>query len=162
MEFVGKDTLLLADPPHPHWEDANFANYRMHDVKTSKRGSELHTVSMFERSAELQSMYFAAIHGDAHLEERNSTSQRLANVHGDRPTAFSVDFKVYTWDRMIADYNESFCGGIRRLQRIPHQRGVNVIKRRGSPCPPTVTTRLSGIPRRRLSWIARTGSGKAW
>ena len=37
------------------WVEENFANYRLSDVKTSKRGSEPHTISMSERSAKLQS-----------------------------------------------------------------------------------------------------------
>ena len=65
----------------PPWAEANVTNYRTSDVKTSKRGPEPHTISMFERSAKLQSRYFAAIRGDAHLEERNSTTQRLVNLH---------------------------------------------------------------------------------
>ena len=62
---------------------------------------------MFWRSAKLQSIYFAAIHGDVHLEERNSTTHRRVDLHEDRPTAFSVDFAVDTWNRMVFDYNES-------------------------------------------------------
>ena len=105
MEFAGKDTLLLADPPP--WAEANFMNYRMSDVKTSKRASEPHTISALGRSAKLQSMYFAAFHEDAHLEERNSTTQRRVDLHEDRPAAFSVDFMVDTWNRVVSDYNGS-------------------------------------------------------
>ena len=79
----------------------------MSDVETSKRGSEPHTISMFGRDAKLQPRYFASIHGDDHLEGRNSTTQRLVNLHEDRPAAFSVDFMVDTWNRMVADYNGS-------------------------------------------------------
>ena len=62
---------------------------------------------MFGRSAKLQSMYFAATHGDVHLKQRNSTIRRLVNLHEGRPTAFSVDFVADTWNHMVADYNES-------------------------------------------------------
>ena len=105
MEFADQETLLLADFS-PSGE-ATFMNYRMSDVETSKRGDEPHPISMFGRTSELQAKYFAATHGDAHLEERLSTIRRLVNLHEDHPDVFSVDFTVDDWGRMISDYNES-------------------------------------------------------
>ena len=85
---------------------------------------------MFERSAKLQSRYFAAIRGDAHLKERNHTVQRLTNLHEGRAAAFSVDFAVDRCGRMVSDYNESGCGWIRRLLRtLPKGRKSDQVAR---------------------------------
>ena len=93
--------------------------YRTSGAKTSKRGAEHHTISTLGRSAELQSRYFAAIHGGPHLEERKTITHRLVNLHDGRTDDFSVDFMVDTRNRMVADYNESCCDGVRMLLRIP-------------------------------------------
>ena len=90
----------------PPWGEENFAHYRTSDVETTKRSAEPHTIFMPERSAELQSRYFAAIRGDAHLNERNNATHRLVNLHYGRPASFSVDFIVDSWRRMVSDYNE--------------------------------------------------------
>ena len=56
--------------------------------------------------------------GDAHLEERGNAILRLVNLHEDQPAAFSVDFVVGTWKRMVSDYNESCRDGVRRMLRM--------------------------------------------
>ena len=105
-------------------------NYRTYDVKTAKRSAEPHIISTFERSAKLQSRYFAAINGDTHLEERNNTIHRLVNLHEDHPAALSVDFAVDTWGRMVEDYNESSCeGDLRLLRMLPKGRRRDKIAR---------------------------------
>lgn len=79
----------------------------MSGVKTTKRGAEPHKITMRGRAGKLQSTFFAAIHGDTHLRGRTDAIQRLANLHGDRPSAFSVDFTAAAWNRAVSDYNES-------------------------------------------------------
>ena len=51
------------------------------------------------------------------MEERNDAIRRLANLHEGRPSAFSVDFAAGTWNRMVLDYDGSWCEWIRRLLR---------------------------------------------
>ena len=88
--ICGKDTLRLADPPPPGWNGASFKNYRMYDVETTDRSAERHTVSTFGGYAQLQSRYFASIHGDAHLKERNNAIHLLVNLQADLHTAFRL------------------------------------------------------------------------
>ena len=54
----------------------------------TKRSAELHTIAMFARAAKLNSRYFAATHGDAHLKEMPHPIRRLVNLIGHRPDAF--------------------------------------------------------------------------
>ena len=75
-------------------------------------------IATFGRPAKLQSIYFAATHDDSHLKESNNSAHCLVNLHECHPAAFSFDFVVDSWNRMVSDYNESFCEGERRLLRM--------------------------------------------
>lgn len=85
---------------------------------------------MFEGDAELQSRYSPAIHGDAHMRQRNNTIQHLVKLRECHTASFSVDFTVNTWGQIVPDYNEGFGEGVRMpLRMLPKQRKRDQVDR---------------------------------
>ena len=111
---IGKKDAILLNDCYP-LDSSAFDRFKVIGGKIEEHGRPPATMYMFRKMARQQSLLFAEVYGEEHLNDRMQAIERISDIHVDCPDFFAATFITETWGRMTYQYNICVAEGIRYI-----------------------------------------------